>query len=107
MRKATIKKVTASVLVGALAVTSFGTGSIAMAAKNNTGYSRGDVSVATGSSIDGGAVKEKTEKSGKKGNRTDKEVVSGGAVATKQEESKKNKTTKNVKVKKSEENSKE
>ena len=51
--------------------------------------------------------KGKTEKSGKKGNRTDKEVVSGGAVATKQEESKKNKTTKNVKVKKSEENSKE
>ena len=89
MRKATIKKVTASVLVGALAVTSFGTGSIAMAAKNNTGYSRGDVSVATGSSIDGGAVKEKTEKSGKKGKHTDKEIVSGGAVKEKPEKSEK------------------
>lgn len=84
MKKVTMKKVTATVLAGALTATSFGIGNIAMAARNNNGYNGQDAYVITGSAIGGkvttgGAVAARPEKN------PNRDTVSGGAVTAEPE----------------------
>ena len=93
MKKVTMKKVTATVLAGALTATSFGIGNIAMAARNNNGYNGQDAYVITGSAIGGkvttgGAVAARPEKN------PNRDTVSGGAVTAEPEKEPKKDTAK-------------
>ena len=84
MKKVTMKKVTATVLAGALTATSFGIGNIAMAARNNNGYNGQDAYVITGSAI-GGKVTTGVAVSARPEKNPIRDTVCGGAVPAKPE----------------------